>query len=276
MDQDTATPNDELPLHGAGDRLRLAREAAGMTIEQVAAETRIPQRHLELIEAGDFGALPARTYAIGFSRTYARMLGLDEKEILDDVRAQLGATDYSERQRVATFEPGDPARVPSRGLTVLSVLAVLLLLVGGFMFYTRVVAPGSGPASLLGPDDAPAASASATAAPRLAAKPAAAPVSGPVVFTSEQDGMWIKFYDADGKQLMQKQMAKGESYTVPAGAKGPMAWTGRPDAFSITVGGRAVPKLSDEDKVMKDVPVSAVALLGRSAQPAAQPAATGN
>ncbi|MGI9377519.1 MAG: helix-turn-helix domain-containing protein [Tsuneonella suprasediminis] len=276
MDQDTATPNEELPLHGAGDRLRLAREAAGMTIEQVAAETRIPLRHLEVIEAGDFGALPARTYAIGFSRTYARMLGLDEKEILDDVRAQLGATDYSERQRVATFEPGDPTRVPSRGLTALSVLAVLLLLVGGFMFYTRVVAPGAGPASLLGPDDAPAASASATAAPRPAAKPAAVPASGPVVFTSDQDGMWIKFYDADGKQLMQKQMAKGESYTVPADAKGPMAWTGRPDAFSITVGGRAVPKLSDEDKVMKDVPVTAAALLGRAAQPAAQPTATGN
>lgn len=265
MDQDTATPNEELPLHGAGDRLRMAREKAGMTIEQVAAETRIPQRHLEVIEAGDFAALPARTYAIGFSRTYARLLGLDEKEILDDVRAELGASDQSERQRVATFEPGDPARVPSRGLAALSVLAVILLLIGGFMFYTNVVAPGAGPPSLLGPDEAPAAKPAAAAMP--AAKPAAAPTTGPVVFTSLQDGMWIKFYDADGKQLMQKQMAKGESYTVPADARGPMAWTGRPDAFAITVGGRPVAKLADSDTVVKDVPVTAAALLNRTTQP---------
>ena len=71
-------------LGGIGAQLRAAREARGLTLEQVAAETRIPQRHLQTIEAGDFAALPARTYAIGFSRTYARLVGLDEDEVADD------------------------------------------------------------------------------------------------------------------------------------------------------------------------------------------------
>ena len=79
MDEEAegAAEQYELPI-GVGEKLRLAREAKGWTLAQVAADTRITQRHLALIEAGDFTALPGRTYAVGFSRTYAKMLGLDE------------------------------------------------------------------------------------------------------------------------------------------------------------------------------------------------------
>jgi hypothetical protein len=84
-----------------------------------------------------------------------------------------------------------------------------------------------------------------------------------VLFTATADGIWVKFYDANGTQLMQKQMVQGESYTVPAEANGPKIWTGRPEALAITIGGHAVPKLADVQKTMKDVPVSAAALLSR-------------
>jgi hypothetical protein len=96
--------------------------------------------------------------------------------------------------------------------------------------------------------------------------------SGPVVFTALQDDTWVKFYDANGEQLMQKQMAKGESYTVPADAEGPQIWTGRPYALAITIGGRSVPKLSEEDEIVRDVPVTAEALLARADTDAANPA----
>jgi hypothetical protein len=72
---------------------------------------------------------------------------------------------------------------------------------------------------------------------------------------------------------MQKEMARGERYVVPADANGPQLWTGRPDALAITIGGRAVPKLAAEEQVMRDVPVSAAALRAR-ARPAAQPSPT--
>jgi hypothetical protein len=52
-----------------------------------------------------------------------------------------------------------------------------------------------------------------------------------------------------------------------------MLWTGRPDALAITVGGRPVPKLAEEERVMKDVPVTAAALLARG-QPPPAPSAT--
>jgi len=272
MDNNTGSLDGQLPLHSVGDRLRMAREAAGMTLEQLAAETRIPQRHLQLMEASDWNALPARTYATGFARTYAKAVGLDPRVTVEDVREELAASDPADRYRGAGFEPGDPARIPSRGLALFSLVAVVLLLAGGIMFYDRVLSPGSGPGSLL--DEQRVAQQSAVA-PKAATANAStpAPSGGPVVFTALEDGVWVKFYDGSGAQLMQKQMAKGETYTVPADANEPQVWTGRPDALAITVGGRAVPKLAEAEGVMRDVPVTAQALLARAAASPTPPAA---
>ncbi len=246
---------------GVGQTLSDARREAGLDLAQVSAETRIPERHLLAIENGDFGALPARTYAVGFSRTYAKMLGLDDKEISERVRQELGASGGDNTEHLAKFEPGDPARVPSRGLAWFGVIAALLLLGGIYAFYNTYFAPGMGPAPL--EDDAQLVEAEET-------DPAAVPdaadgvdPTGEVVFTALEDGIWVKFYDAAGERLYEAQMAKDERYVVPADAEGPQIWTGRPDAFGITVGGQAIPKLAEEDFVMKDQPITAQALLAR-------------
>jgi cytoskeletal protein RodZ len=269
MDEDIGPHDGQLPLLGVGDRLREARERVGMTLKQLSADTRIPERHLLLIEKGDFAALPAKTYATGFARSYARAVGMNEREIVEEVRAELAASEGADRYRAASFEPGDPARVPSRGLALFSMFALILLIAGGVMFYNRVLAPGSGPGSLLDEQRlADEAARNAQSRPSASA-PATSAVHGPVVFTALEDGVWVKFYDGSGAQLMQKQMAKGESYTVPAEASAPQVWTGRPDAFAITVGGKPVAKLAEAEGIMKDVPVTAQALLDRGAAGAA-------
>ncbi len=261
---------------GVGAQLRAAREARGLSLEQVAAETRIPQRHLVAIEVGDLAKLPGRTYAVGFTRTYAKMLGLDQDEAAAKVRAELDAHN-EEGYRPASFEPGDPARVPSRALGWFAAFAVLVLLAGVFFFFRTMFAPAGELPSLL--DQQKKASAPAMRKGAPVAAPAANP-AGPVVFTAAAPGIWVKFYDAQGKTLLEKQMALGESYTVPADAHGPLLWTGRPDALAISIGGRPVAKLAQQEQVMKGVPVSAQALLARGRQGAApagenpKPAAT--
>jgi cytoskeleton protein RodZ len=251
---------------GVGLQLHAAREARGLTLEQVAAETRIPQRHLVAMEAGDFAKLPGRTYAVGFARTFAKAVGLDQDDVARSVRAELDEQS-EEGYRPASFEPGDPARVPSRALGWFAAFAVLLLLAGGFFFFRSIFAPAGELPSLVEQqkEQQQAQRRSAPAKP-VGAQAAAANPTGPVVFTALQPGIWVKFYDAGGKQLMQKQMAQGESYTVPADAQGPQLWTGRPDALAITIGGKPVPKLADQEQVMKDVPVTAAALAARVPQ----------
>lgn len=260
------------PQEGVGSQLRAAREARGLTLEQVAAQTRIPQRHLKAIEEGDFSELPGRTYAVGFSRTYAKTVELDQDDVVALVRAELDEQMDEEDYRPATFEPGDPARVPSRGLGWFALFALVLLIAGGFFFFRAIFSPAGELPSLAEQERAEQAAARRAAAARAQEQQAGAPIdpAGQVVFTSLLEGTWVKFYDANGRQLMQKEMAKGERYAIPADAQGPQLWTGRPYALSITIGGRQVPKLTEEDTVVKDVPVSAEALLAR--QQAAPPA----
>ena len=259
------------PAAGIGDQLRAAREARGLTLEQVAAETRIPQRHLMKIEAGDFAALPARTYAIGFARNFAKMVGLEDSDVADLVRAELDAQETGPRHRPASFEPGDPARVPSRALGWLSVLAVVLVLAGLFFAARTFFAPAAELPSLLDEQRAEPAAAQQQQQQRAgAARPQAPSTGGPVVFTA-LDEAWVRFYTPTGT-IAEMLMQRGDSYTVPADAQQPMLRTGRPDALQITVGGRAVPKLAEEERIVRDVPVTAQALLARARPaPAASP-----
>ena len=257
---------------GVSAKLRAARDAAGLTLEQVTLATRISSRHLAAIDAGNWSALPpGRPYAIGFARSYARAVGLDERTIAEDVRKELESSSFEPGTRaLSQFEPTDPAKTPTRGLLWLSVLAVVLLVVGGLAFWRSYYLPAAGLPAL---GSAETAASPTPAPPRPAAQAApAAPAGGAVVFTALEDKIWAKFYDGAGKQLLQKQLAKGESYTIPADAQNPQIWTGRPDALAITVGGKPVPKLADQQRTMKDVPISAAALAGRPpAAPAPQP-----
>ena len=70
-----------------GERLKAAREAQGLSLEEVASRTRIPTRHLESIEASEWTRLPAPTYSIGFAKSYASAVGLDRTDIGEQLQA---------------------------------------------------------------------------------------------------------------------------------------------------------------------------------------------
>lgn len=265
-DEVEAAAEAELPLESVGSRLRRTREGAGLSLAQLAAETRIGERMLSAIEAGDYAALPGKTYAIGFSRTYAKALGLNGAEIAAGVRAELAEQAPSEPRRpMQTFEPGDPARVPSARLAWLAGGLLVIALLAGIYFLPGIFAPGGSLPSIV-KDDQPAAPATSEAAP------AAPAVGGPVVFTALEPKVWVKFTDSQGNQLFQDEMAQGETWTVPADKGEVLIRTARPDALAITIGGQAVPKLSDVQKTISDVKVSAAALMARGTVQPAPPA----
>ena len=60
-----------------GNKLRLARAALELTLEQATAETHIGLHYLRAMESGNFDALPSRVQMRGFLRTYADYLHLD-------------------------------------------------------------------------------------------------------------------------------------------------------------------------------------------------------
>jgi transcriptional regulator with XRE-family HTH domain len=274
MNDQVAEGQGLLQVGTVGQRLRMAREAMGLTLAQVADRSRIALRHLAAIEDGAFASLPGRTYALGFTRTYARIVGLDEAQAVAEVREQLDSSAAEAPPRHDSFEPGDPARVPSARLGWVSVAVVLLLLVLAYVLLPRLFVPAAELPAL--PDRAaPTPTPAPGATGSVAGAAQGTQPAGPVVFTALEEGIWVKFYDADGRQLMQKLMALGETYQVPEDVAGPQLWTARPDALAITIGGRPVPPIATQQGNLRDVPVSRSALLARPRPVAPTPAPNG-
>ncbi|WP_202844675.1 helix-turn-helix domain-containing protein [Luteimonas saliphila] len=73
------TSSDQMAgLNGRGDgeRLRLAREAAGLEIAEVARRLKMPVRVIESLEADAWDRLDAPVFVRGQLRSYARLLGV--------------------------------------------------------------------------------------------------------------------------------------------------------------------------------------------------------
>lgn len=242
-----------------GSQLRAAREAMGKSRSEIASQTKIAERHLTSIEEDRLGDLAARTYAVGFARTYARAVGLDETAIAAKVREQLERDSGERTEYVPSFEPGDPARVPTRGLAWAAAIGVVLVVGALVVFWGNFLSPeGQLPDLVAERTEAPAAQ--QAAAPSV---PAPQPTQGPVVLTATGDKVWVKVTDAKGDQVLQKELAMGENWTVPADVPGLQLRTGRPDALQISVGGKAIPPLSTEPKLVTGVSLAAADLLAR-------------
>jgi cytoskeleton protein RodZ len=78
-----ASSGVELPPSAmAGVLLRVAREAAGLSIDMVAQQLKLAPRQVKALEDGDYTHLPGRTFVRGFVRNYARLVHLDAERVL--------------------------------------------------------------------------------------------------------------------------------------------------------------------------------------------------
>jgi len=72
-----------------GETLRRERQLRNLELDQVSRELKISVRFLEAIEQEKFERLPAGVFAKSFARQYARLLGLDEDEVANEVQRAL-------------------------------------------------------------------------------------------------------------------------------------------------------------------------------------------
>jgi cytoskeletal protein RodZ len=258
-----------------GDKLRAAREAQGLTIEEIANATRIPKRHLITIESGGYEGLPAATYSTGFIKSWARRLGLDGQALSDQFRMEMGSLSVEPAQSLP-YEPADPRRTPPVGLALLALLVAVVVGLGYLYWRGTTEQPSQIAAAATDQLVAPAPTAAQPApAPAVPAPPAATPPqpTGPVVLGATQD-VWIKVSD-NGKTLFMNVLHPGDHFEVPADAVAPLMTTGRPGNTTIMVGQTPIPPVGDPDRAAKDVSLKPSDLLARiaAAPPAAQPPA---
>jgi len=257
-------------VNSASERMRAAREAAGMSLKDVAETTRVPLRHLASLEEGDFAALPGTTYCAGFARAYARAVGMDEASLVSQIKAEIDEMGGVGQGAYEFEEAVNPARVPPRWLAWAGAALVVVLAAGYGLWRTQLNTPPTDEQiAVQTARDAIEATPDETAGP---AAPTLPRLDGPVVMTAADD-VWMRIYQPDGTRLYEGTLKRGESYTVPDSARDPMILTGRPDVLAVTVGGQAVPPLGTAERTISDVPVSATALLERAGQGTAEGAA---
>jgi cytoskeleton protein RodZ len=120
----------DAPLETVGQDLRSARQKRGEEIADIAKELKIRRDYLTAIEDSRFDALPGRTYAIGFIRTYAQYLGLDGAECVERLKTEIAGRGDAKEHAVALSPPRE-RRLPPGGIVFL----VLLLIAGVYLSY---------------------------------------------------------------------------------------------------------------------------------------------
>ncbi|MCW5646624.1 MAG: DUF4115 domain-containing protein [Sphingopyxis sp.] len=266
-DEDVAPEQGELAITRTGDRLRLAREAAGLSLADVATRTRITQRHLAAIEKSDFAELPGRTYVTGFARAYARAVDLPEAEIGAAVRRELEEDAYGARPLYEAYEPTDPARLPTARLTWTLVIVALVLASAYGVWRFLSVEPGEAliAAQNRAADASEAPDGETVAAPaKDGANDGAVAGDAPVVLTAQSE-VWIGFDNAAGKTENWRTLDAGETYQVPAAYVEQFTLrTSIPQALKVTVGGRDVGAIGPADTLVKGVSLKPADLIARA------------
>jgi transcriptional regulator with XRE-family HTH domain len=212
------------------DRLRAAREQAGLTVEDISVRTKINKTFVIALERGDFHRLPGEFFVRAFLRTYARELGLSADTVVADYDSERAPADA-----VGVSAPGDPvapmpqaapppaagpARPPAQRFKApltapvaarpWPAIAIVLIVASIFFVLTR---------RSQDPSELGAVGTSGTAsAPGAPAAPAARPEATKltVEFRPEAE-VWLSA-TADGKRVVYRLLKPGERVLIEADA----------------------------------------------------------
>lgn len=207
---------------GCGASLRQAREAAGMSIEQVAAQLRMTVRSVANLESEDWGGLGAPVFVRGQLRSYARLLGVDIEPFLEQVvEASMSPATLVSHTHVPPYQHF--AENIGRRAIYFAITAAIVVPV---WLGTR---PHLGNDDLVRSLDAPAAAEvqrvsspapAATQRTPLVASIASLPAKPAALSISLSGDSWVQIFAADGRELEQGLLTAGEQRSYAAGEVG--------------------------------------------------------
>jgi cytoskeleton protein RodZ len=228
----------DAPLGTIGQELRGARISRGEDLASVSRVLKIRKDHLDALEHDNIGALPGRTYAVGFVRAYAEHLGLNPEQAVERFKIEIAGRDDASRNA------GFPVDEENSGLSWGWILFALFLL--GLFAYGAYYLLQSGRAEPTQPAAAPVPTEMAPAPRRpthnpppkettaispgasqsgSAAAPPAIPAGGGTVYGKMNTNAHVVLrvtqpthvlvQTEDGRAFINKELQPGDSYQVP-------------------------------------------------------------
>ncbi|WP_226468248.1 helix-turn-helix domain-containing protein [Luteimonas panaciterrae] len=216
---------------GCGQRLRNAREAAGLSVADVATRLKMPVRIIEALEAEDWARIGAPVFVRGQLRSYSRMLGLP----IEPVQSASGVAPIEPTHLVAHWRTPLLQRVADQVGGRLVYIVITALIVLPVWVATRSHLDSS--EELAAPLDVPADKLAAAQQTDTAAQPAvrepstvvasmvpprqSAPApattsTAPELSLHVNDDSWVQIRGKDGSTIEEALLKSGETRTYPA------------------------------------------------------------
>jgi cytoskeleton protein RodZ len=230
-----------------GQALRKEREARGVTLADIASETRIGTRFLQALENEDFDVFPGKFYLHYYIKNYLKACGADETAFFNTYRTYLNGImkegrDTPPDQFMQKMDYHKFRR--SRKILVAVMLLAILLLLAYLFFgpprWFDLVLRFKPEAA------APAAAVTAPAPPARADRPpAAAEVTASMTFDAP---CWLQAWRG-AEKVVEKTFAKGDSFNLTAPQL--TLFIANPPAARLQLNGRDVTFLRTSAKPVK-------------------------
>jgi cytoskeleton protein RodZ len=133
------------PLETVGQDLRAARLRRGDDLATVSRALKIRKDHLEALEEDRIEALPGRTYAVGFVRTYSEFLGLDPGQSVERFKSQIAGRGEEPTPTITVIDEDDHRRLP-QGWKIIAAVVFALVAYGAYHLLIPVADKMSAPA----------------------------------------------------------------------------------------------------------------------------------
>ncbi|POA26605.1 MULTISPECIES: RodZ domain-containing protein [unclassified Pseudomonas] len=134
-----------------GETLRQARESNGWSLAEVALKLNLTVTSLSNLEAGAFDKLPGHTFARGYIRAYAKLLGMDQTVLVQQFDQSTG-TDSQGSNVHALGRIEEPVRVSHTILRIVSLLLLIAVIGGGFVWWQDQTSQRSKDVTSLAPE----------------------------------------------------------------------------------------------------------------------------
>jgi cytoskeletal protein RodZ len=244
------SPGASVPSRGAApDELRRAREAAGLSLEEIARRTKINRRMLQAIETMNLEHLPVVTYTRGFVMAYAREVGLDADAIasayLEEVAARAAVDGPAEAPRPESRPEPILQRDARTGLVGWAFIAACAIGLVVYSWSPATREPAAEPAAPMTEPFATPEASPDVVADRAAAHADAVPASPevlaapPETFAIELQTTGVCWVSAtvDGELVLSRLLPAGTRQTLDVHDSVTLR-VGEPGALRYTIGGR--------------------------------------
>lgn len=245
-----------------GASLRRERELRGVSLQEIAASTKIGVSMLQAIEDDRFDKLPQGLFVRGFVREYARFLALDEQKVLTELSFHTGVVPEAKPLVIESSFPA-PGRMSAQ-------LVNALLVVGGIgLVATLILSPALRPRPtaitslppVLAPSPEPTPPPSGVVSlvsapasgPEAGAATSAAPQPLQLTLTATED-CWIGL-DVGGDRVESRVLKKGESFSITARQNASLA-VGNAGGLLVAIDSGPSRPLGNRGEVKRNIPLS--------------------